>query len=208
MLSVAQQYRELRERKVDLIVGRIRQSMKKDIEAEILFHDRMFVVAGSKNRWARRRKVELSQLADEPWSLPPPGTLVGSLVADMFRACGMDFPPRGAVTGSIHLFCALLASGSFSGDVSGLLVAARRKSSAAQGLARDTAGRALAGRDHDLEEPDAQPGNKLFIECAREVVKPLAKDSSECRHEENRMMSPMGHSRHFERRRVMTASPP
>ena len=36
-----------------------------------LFHDRILVVAGPKSKWARRRKVELSELADEPWVLPP-----------------------------------------------------------------------------------------------------------------------------------------
>ena len=45
--AVLQQYRELRERKVDLIFGRIAQSIEDDVDAEILFHDRSFVVAGS-----------------------------------------------------------------------------------------------------------------------------------------------------------------
>jgi len=42
---VSQQIRELRERKVDLIFGRIGQSIETDIAAEVLFHDRTFVVA-------------------------------------------------------------------------------------------------------------------------------------------------------------------
>jgi DNA-binding transcriptional LysR family regulator len=49
-LSVAQQYEVLRERKVDLIVGRIPPVVDKDIDAEILLRDPLFVVAGVKNR--------------------------------------------------------------------------------------------------------------------------------------------------------------
>src|SRR5262245_47225324 len=82
--SVEQQH-ELRERKVDLIVGRIPASVDENVAAEVLFNERTFVVAGPKNRWARRRKIELAELADEPWSLPSPDTPLGSLVSVAFR---------------------------------------------------------------------------------------------------------------------------
>src|SRR5262249_34167464 len=112
---LAQQYLELRDRKVDLIVGRIPASIEEDVKAEALFRERTVVVAGLKNKWAHRRKIELSELADEPWSLPSPETLVGSLIADAFRASGLQFPPKGAAIGTLPLFFALLARGSFIG---------------------------------------------------------------------------------------------
>src|SRR5712675_171636 len=88
LATVSQQYRELRERKIDLFLGRIPDSIDDDVAAEILFEDRILVVAGSQSRWARRRRIKLAELADEPWSMPMPDTLVGSLVADAFRAGG------------------------------------------------------------------------------------------------------------------------
>ena len=61
----AQQYRGLRERRLDLFLGRMVPPIEEDIHAEILFRDRVVVVAGPKSRWARRRKVELSELTDD-----------------------------------------------------------------------------------------------------------------------------------------------
>src|SRR5262245_21721366 len=87
LAAVQQQYRELRERRIDLVLGRIAQPIEEDFSTEILFYERSFVVAGPKNRWLRRRKIELAELANEPWTLPTPDTLIGSLVADAFRAC-------------------------------------------------------------------------------------------------------------------------
>jgi len=122
ILSVAQQYQELHERRADLIAGRLPSSIDKDIDAEILFHDRLFVVAGPKNKWVRKRKIAFSELANEPWVLPPLGTVAGSLVADVFRSHGMEFPPKGAAMGAIHLFFALLASGPFLLPIPGSLL--------------------------------------------------------------------------------------
>ena len=48
-----------------------RSLREEDLDTEVLFHDRHFVVAGSRSRWARRRKVALSELVNEPWILPP-----------------------------------------------------------------------------------------------------------------------------------------
>src|SRR5262245_2314749 len=117
-----QQHHELRERKVDLVVGRVAPSTDDDVAADVLFQERTFVVAGLRSKWARRRKIELAELADEPWSLPSPDTLIGSLVADAFRRSGMRFPPKGAAMGTLHLFSALVASEPFLAIVPGSLL--------------------------------------------------------------------------------------
>src|SRR6266446_1531894 len=75
----------------------------------ILFQERLFVVAGVRNKLSRRRKIELAELADGPWTLSPPDSLVGTLVADAFRASGVEVPSKGLATGLIHLQCALVA---------------------------------------------------------------------------------------------------
>ena len=165
----------MRERKVDLIAGRIPPSIEKDIDAEILFHDRLFVVAGSKNAWARRRKVELSQLADEPWVLPPPESLVGSLVANMFRTCGMEFPPRGTATGSIHLFCALLASGPFLAMFPGSVLRLGAHLPPLKVLPVTLPSPPWPVGVMTLKNRTLSPVTKLFIASAREVAKPLIK---------------------------------
>src|SRR5262245_4969106 len=103
----AQQYRELRERRVDLIFGRIPSTVDDDIDTEVWFQNHLHVIAGLQNPLSRRRSIKLAELADEPWALPPPNSLVGSLVAEAFRASGIKFPRRGVATGSIHLLQAL-----------------------------------------------------------------------------------------------------
>jgi DNA-binding transcriptional LysR family regulator len=176
-LSISEQYRALRERKVDLIVGHIPPSVDKDIETEVLLRDPVFVVAGLKNRWARRRKVELNQLADEPWVLPRPETLVASLFAEVFRARGMEFPPRGSATGSIHMACALLAGGPFLAIFPRSVLQLAKHFPPLKVLPirlpippTPTGIMTLKNRTHS-------PVAKLFIECAREVTKPLARQA-------------------------------
>jgi DNA-binding transcriptional LysR family regulator len=115
VVATSDQHRALRERKVDLVLGRIARSSEEDISAEILFDERIVVVAGTQNRWTGRRKIDLHELADEAWVLPPPESPVGALAVDVFRASGVGFPLKGMARGSIHLLCALAASEPFLG---------------------------------------------------------------------------------------------
>jgi DNA-binding transcriptional LysR family regulator len=94
------EFRELRERKVDLLLGRMISPslVDDDIDVEILFEDRLFVVAGARNRWTRHQKIELAELANERWILLPENNALSSLFAQAFRARGLD-PPRATVTG-------------------------------------------------------------------------------------------------------------
>src|SRR5262249_10657304 len=62
-------FRELRERNVDFIIGRLFSKIEEDLTAEPLFDEPIFVVAGVQSRWLGRRKIELAQLLDEPWLL-------------------------------------------------------------------------------------------------------------------------------------------
>ncbi len=109
-----QEFRELRERTVDLSLGRMFKPVADDeIDAEVLFQDDHFVVAGARSPWARRRKVALADLLDEPWILFPPNTVIASLIAQAFRARGLELP-RACVTsfsGAIRM--RLVATGRF-----------------------------------------------------------------------------------------------
>src|SRR6516164_5720030 len=79
----ALEFRELRERTVDLMLGRISKPFADDeINIDTLFDDRLFVVASTESRWARRRKIALAELANEPWILAPPNNLVRVLFVE------------------------------------------------------------------------------------------------------------------------------
>src|SRR5262252_9378809 len=69
--TLASQFDELRDRKVDLLIGSIPNPfLEEELVAENLYDERTVPVAGLHSRWARRRRIELSELVDEPWALP------------------------------------------------------------------------------------------------------------------------------------------
>jgi DNA-binding transcriptional LysR family regulator len=172
---VSQQIRELRERKVDLIFGRIGQSIEADIAAEVLFHDRTFVVASPENKWSRRRKIKLADLADDTWALSPPDTLIGSVIAEAFRASGVDPQRRSVATGSIHLQTALLASGPFLIVIPGSVLHFSKNLPPLKVLPVDLPVPAWPFGIMTLKNRPIGPAVQLFIDCAREVAKPLAR---------------------------------
>ncbi|HXR87299.1 MAG TPA: LysR family transcriptional regulator [Stellaceae bacterium] len=105
------QYRPLRDREVDLVLGPIiGPLMDEALVAEQLFEDLPIVVAGARSPWARRRKIALEELLEEPWCMPPGDSPVGARFFAAFRACGVEPPERLVVGGSTHLFKSLLAT--------------------------------------------------------------------------------------------------
>jgi DNA-binding transcriptional LysR family regulator len=125
--AIPQQYAELRERNIDLMLGRLRPPFESDVEAELLFNEKTYVVASEANSWSRQtRPFAFADLLDEPWALPRPGTFVSALFADAFQANGFDYPPRCFVTGTIFLQCELVANAGFLAVVPGSLLHTNR----------------------------------------------------------------------------------
>src|SRR5947208_1573758 len=106
--------REMRERSIDLLIGRIPTPFTEDdLEADVVYDDQVVVVAGRQSKWARSRNVKLADLSSEPWILPPTDTMPGSLAVELFRAAGAEMPRAPVTTLSMHLCCKLVASGRF-----------------------------------------------------------------------------------------------
>jgi DNA-binding transcriptional LysR family regulator len=114
--DAAHQYRELRDRNVDLVVSRIHatDNFKNEIHTDVIFDDPIFLVAGANNPLVRRRRILLKDIAGEAWTLPPSNQSVTGLFFDkMFRSQGVE-PPEYAVTcRSIEMHTSLLCSGPF-----------------------------------------------------------------------------------------------
>src|SRR6185436_2080109 len=55
-------YQGLRERTVDLILGRLLSPLEPDLNTEILFDDPQYVVAGRRSPWVKRRRIRLAEL--------------------------------------------------------------------------------------------------------------------------------------------------
>jgi DNA-binding transcriptional LysR family regulator len=106
-------FRELRERKVDLLLARVPEAaVDDDINLDVFFDDRHFVVAGSQSPWARRRKIALAELMDEPWVFPR-GQMVREIIAIAFREHDLPLPRERVRSGTLHTQLHLLATGRF-----------------------------------------------------------------------------------------------
>jgi DNA-binding transcriptional LysR family regulator len=87
--------RELPERRIELAVIPMTTLPlpRDDLDATLLYCDFFHVVAGTGSAWARRKKIDLTELTGEFWCATPLETANGSLLIDAFRAKGLE-PPR------------------------------------------------------------------------------------------------------------------
>jgi DNA-binding transcriptional LysR family regulator len=161
-------YRELRERSIDLLIGRIPMPFAEDdLEADVVYDDQVVVVAGRQSKWARLRRLRLGDLSGEPWILPPTDTLPGSLAVELFRASDAEMPRAPITTLSMHLCCRLVASGRF---VTTLPISILR----------------FGGRDLSLKvlpiKLPAQPRPVGIVTLKNRTLSPVAKLFIECAH--------------------------
>jgi DNA-binding transcriptional LysR family regulator len=105
----------LRERDIDLMIGRLPRQVPAadDLETEVLLEEQAFVVTGIQNPLTRRRKLKLTELINECWTLPPRESYPGSLIATAFQACNLSYPRSGVTVHSNQMQTALLATGRF-----------------------------------------------------------------------------------------------
>ena len=116
----AMTYRALEERRVDLVVLHMHAPIsRRHLHAETLYDDAYVIVAGAQSSWARRRRIELADLMDEPWVLPPSDSAVGSIFFQAFRARGLDYPRVAVSTHTMPARVALAATGRFLSIVPG-----------------------------------------------------------------------------------------
>jgi DNA-binding transcriptional LysR family regulator len=173
-LFATMQYRELRERSIDLLLGRIPQSFaENDLEADVLFDDPPRVVIAKRSKWARFGTLKLADLANEQWILAPPDTLAGSLTADLFRANGLDMPRAPLTTLSIHLYCQLAASGRFVTVLPTSVLHFRAKALGLKVLPIKLPEQPRPVAFVKLKNRTLSPVAQRFVECAREITKPL-----------------------------------
>jgi DNA-binding transcriptional LysR family regulator len=169
-------HRELNERNVDLlIVRRFGPIADERLDFEFLFDDSFVVAAGVHNPWVRRRKIELAELANESWVLPPPASVIGSIVRKAFRAGGLDYPRTTVVTDTPEVRASLLATGRFVTifPTSALTFPARHSELKVLPVKLPMA--RLPNEIVTLKNRALSPVAQLFIDCAREVAKPLVK---------------------------------
>jgi len=165
----------LRERKYDLLMGRPNKPFEKesfgdDVTLEILYDDRFIVASSKDSRWARRRKIDLADLAGASWVLPAPDTLGYTGVAETFRLRGLVMPEVTVITSSVlvanHLLArnqAITVTSKFAAETAGLHV-----------LPIDLGLGSWPALIFKLKNRTLNPVAERFLACAREVVKSLS----------------------------------
>jgi len=171
------QHRDLFDRNVDLLIARRFGSLvDQRTDYEFLFDDSYFVAAGIHNRWTRRRRIELAELADEPWVLPPPPNSMVELIAkEAFLASGLGYPRTTIFTASPDVRMSLLATGRFISVIPGSLLRFSTRRLELKVLPVGQSLRHMPVGIITLKNRTLSPVAQLFIDSAREVAKPLAK---------------------------------
>ena len=168
-------YRALEERKVDLAIARMFKPVADEqMDAEVLYDEQEVVVAGADNSWTRRRKIDLAELMHEPWTLPPPDTLSGSVIAEAFREKGLDLPPSTIITATVPVRSALLATGRFLTIIPSSVLKFSVNNPVLKRLPVELPTTERPVGIITLKNRTISPVAQLFIDCAREVAKTLA----------------------------------
>jgi len=168
------QFQELRGRNVELLIGRVRTTaVEDDLALERLFDDSLVAVAGSESPWASRRKIELAELADEPWILPPYNSVPGPFIKGIFHAYGLEPPTPSISTLSNQLTTTLIATGRFLGLLNRTVVASSGAPVGLKILPVDIPPHKITVDIITIKNRTLGPLAGAFIDCAREIAKPL-----------------------------------
>jgi DNA-binding transcriptional LysR family regulator len=106
--------RALRERALDVLLTRwIPPLVADDLAAEVLYKAPLAVMANKSHPLVHRSRLKLVDLMEEQWTLTPPESFLGRMVADVFRRRKLALPSAVVSTNSNYMQLHLLASGRF-----------------------------------------------------------------------------------------------
>jgi DNA-binding transcriptional LysR family regulator len=143
-------------------------------KANALYEDRLQIVAGVDNPWARRRKIALSDLINERWCLPPADHPVGAMVLEAFRRNGLPPPARSVTVASAQCTSNLVAKGLFLGVHGRMFLRFNPPNVRLKVLPVDLPNSTSPISVVTLTGRTLSPPAGVFIGCAKEVTKGLA----------------------------------
>ena len=104
----------LRRREVELAISRLADFVAdEDLKVDTLFHDELAVICSKRNRWSRRRGVQLADLEGEPWVFPPTEGFLTKIIRAAFEEQGLNVPRATVTTSSTYALSVLVANGPF-----------------------------------------------------------------------------------------------
>ncbi len=122
--------------------------------------------------WAHRRKIDLADLADAPWILAPSG-FSNIVLAEAFRARGLDMPKVSLKTFSIHIRANLIAGSPFVTTLPRSVLDHYAHRLPLKALPIALPPRPWPLMMVTLKDRTVSPVVERFIKCAREVTKSM-----------------------------------
>ncbi|QQO33123.1 LysR family transcriptional regulator [Bradyrhizobium diazoefficiens] len=165
------QLRELRERRIDLLITRATgKSAAEDLHSEMLFDEPFVFIVGAASEFARKRRVVLSEIISRKWVLPAPDSAPGALINDVFRAAGFQPPNAVVKTISIELTTSLVASGEFVGILPISVARLKAARAALRVLPIKPVGPRVSAEIVFVKNRTLSPAVESFVNCVRDVV--------------------------------------
>jgi DNA-binding transcriptional LysR family regulator len=172
--SATNDFRELRDRKYDLILERggtlPAEGSADDLNIEFLFDDQLVLVAGARSKWVtRRRKIDLAELVQEPWIMQAPHTWNHRILTEACQARGVAMPGASLVTLSMSVITHFLADGQFITSMPRSVAYFK----SLKILPVDLPVRQWPVAIVTLKNRTLSPAVERFIECARDFTRPM-----------------------------------
>ena len=168
----------LHARTCDIILMRIESSITEhplgdDANVEALFEDRIIAAVSTTSRWARRRKLDLADLAEAPWIMTMENTFNRVCVMDAFHSRGLPMPPIALMSQLVQLRTYFLAHGDYIATLPASVLQFNAKLFGLKELPIRLSDRvstvALVTLKHRMLSPIAE----RFIEHIRDFTKPM-----------------------------------
>jgi DNA-binding transcriptional LysR family regulator len=181
--SLAAESSALRERTIDLgmfllVKPHDEKLFADDLNVEVLFLEQMVIVAGKQSPWARRRKIDLAELVDEPWVVTESDTLSYLRLTEAFAARGLGMPKRILQTISSHLRVNLAASGSHITTLPNSTLRVYGERFAIKALPVDFPAQSWPAVIVTLKNRTLSPVVERFIQHVRDFTRPMRAEGS------------------------------
>ena len=178
-----QGFEALHARKADMVLTLMPKPFEQDItehlQAEVLFYDRVCLVAAMHSPWARRRKIGLADLAHAALIAPASDTPGGTAVIEAFRAAGLPAPQISVTTFSVHLRSILSMRGDYIAVLPVSILEFNPGLYALKELPLDLAMPKPPALVVTLKNRTLSPPAERFIACAHEVARTVHAPSSQ-----------------------------
>jgi DNA-binding transcriptional LysR family regulator len=166
---------KLRDRKLDVVLARggwplENQQLVSDFNVETLHDDELIITAGRNSPWARRRKIDISELREEQWILTGADRINYVIITDAFRAKGLDTPNIAIKTISVYLRASLVATGRFITTFPKSVLALHAERFDLKGLPIDLSNAKWPVKIATLRNRSLSVVANRFVDCAKEIA--------------------------------------